>query len=208
MGYTTILDIIGATIIGGLLLLNLLKLNENVYQVDNATGHDVNLQVEVVNIANIVDGDFNKIGYCSDPMNMNDDPKVTLADTSSIKIVFDVDKNGEYDTVYYFVSDINTLSNTPNPRDRILYRKVNSDFPFIVSNNITEFKFQYLGALYDTLSTPLASPGLATYIKISFRVEDPFAYDQKYTEAFWRRLTVTSKNLKETRGTLWEVKSQ
>jgi hypothetical protein len=196
MGYTTILDIIGASIIGGILLLNLLKLNENVYAVDNATGHDVNLQVEVVNVANIVDGDFNKIGYCSDPMNMDDDPKVTLADTSSIKIVFDVDKDGDYDTVYYFVSDLNLLSNTPNPRDRILYRKVNTDFPFIVSNNITEFKFQYLGALYDTLSTPLASPGLATYIKISFRVEDPFAYDQKYTEAFWRRLTVTSKNLK------------
>jgi hypothetical protein len=74
--------------------------------VDNATGHDVNLQVEVVNVANIVDGDFNKIGYCSDPMNMNDDPKVTLADTSSIKIVFDVDKNGVYDTVYYYVSII------------------------------------------------------------------------------------------------------
>ena len=196
MGYTTILDIIGASIIGGILLLNLLKLNENVYAVDNATGHDVNLQVEVVNVANIVDGDFNKIGYCSDPMNMNDDPKITLADTSSIKIIFDVDKDGDYDTVYYFVSDLNLLSNTPNPRDRMLYRKVNSDIPFIVSNNITEFKFQYLGALYDTLSTPLASPGLATYIKISFRVEDPFAYDQNYTEAFWRRLTVTSKNLK------------
>ena len=196
MGYTTILDIIGASIIGGILLLNLLKLNENVYAVDNATGHDVNLQVEVVNVANIVDGDFNKIGYCSDPMNMDDDPKITLADTSSIKIVFDVDKDGDYDTVYYFVSDLNMLSNTPNPRDRILYRRVNSDIPFIVSNNITEFKFQYLGALYDTLSTPLASPGLATYIKISFRVEDPFAYDQKYTEAFWRRLNVTKKNLK------------
>ena len=196
MGYTTILDIIGASIIGGILLLNLLKLNENVYAVDNATGHDVNLQVEVVNVANIVDGDFNKIGYCSDPMNMDDDPKITLADTSSIKIVFDVDKDGDYDTVYYFVSDLNMLSNTPNPRDRMLYRRVNSDIPFIVSNNITEFKFQYLGALYDTLSTPLASPGLATYIKISFRVEDPFAYDQNYTEAFWRRLTVTSKNLK------------
>ena len=43
MGYSTILDILGASIIGGILLLNLLKLNENVYQVDNATGHDVNL---------------------------------------------------------------------------------------------------------------------------------------------------------------------
>ncbi|HMN26415.1 MAG TPA: hypothetical protein PKE38_18045 [Ignavibacteriaceae bacterium] len=187
MGYTTILDIVGATIIGGILLLNLLKLNENVYAVDNATGHDVNLQVEVVNVANIVDSDFNKIGYCANPMNMNDDPKITLADTSSIKIVFDVDKNGDYDTVYYYLSPTSTLSNTPNPRDRILYRKVNSDFPYIVSNNITEFKFQYLGALYDTLSTPLVSPGLATYIKISFRVEDPFAFDEKYTEAFWCR---------------------
>jgi hypothetical protein len=196
MGYTTILDIVGATIIGGILLLNLLKLNENIYQVDNATGHDVNLQVEVVNIAEIIDGDFNKIGYCADPLNMNDDPKVTLADTSSIKIVFDVDKDGDYDSVYYFTSNINALNGTPNPRDRMLYRQVNSDLPFIISNNITEFKFQYLGALYDTLSTPLASPGLATYIKISFRVEDPFAYDEKYTEAFWRRLTVTSKNLK------------
>jgi hypothetical protein len=196
MGYTTIIDIVGAAIIGGVLLLNLLRLNENVYQVDNATGHDVNLQIEVVNVANIVDADFNKIGYCANPMNMNDLPKVTLADTSSIKIVFDADKDGDYDTVYYFISNTSVLSGTANPRDRILYRRLNSDIPFIVSNNITEFKFQYLGALYDTLSTPLASPGLATYIKISFRVEDPFAYDEKYTEAFWRRLTVTSKNLK------------
>ncbi|MFZ1279364.1 MAG: hypothetical protein WAR59_00910 [Ignavibacteriaceae bacterium] len=196
MGYTTIIDIIGAAIIGGVLLLNLLRLNENVYQVDNSTGHDVNLQIEVVNVANIIDSDFNKIGYCFNPMNMNDLPKVTHADTSSIKIVFDVDKNGFYDTVYYYVSNTTILSGTANPRDRILYRKINSEIPFIVSNNITEFKFQYLGALYDTLSTPLASPGLATYIKISFRVEDPFAFDEKYSEAFWRRLTVTSKNLK------------
>jgi hypothetical protein len=94
------------------------------------------------------------------------------------------------------VSDLNALSGTPNPRDRMLYRKVNNDIPYIVSNNVTEFKLEYLDALYTVLSTPLASPGLATYIKISFRVEDPFAYDEKYTEAFWRRLTVTSKNLK------------
>jgi hypothetical protein len=55
---------------------------------------------------------------------------------------------------------------------------------------------QYLDAFKDTLSTPLVSPSLANYIKISFRVEDPFAYDEKYVEAFWRRLTVTSKNLR------------
>jgi len=196
MGWTTIIDILGATIIGGLVLLNLLKLNENVYQADNATGHDVNLQVEVVNVATIIDGDFNKIGYCANPANITNDSKVIFADSSSIKIVYDVDLNGFYDTVFYYVSGIDELSSTPNPRDRILYRKVNNNLPFIISNNITEFKFVYLDALYDSISTPLASPSLATYIKISFRVEDPFAFDEKYTEAFWRRLTVTAKNLK------------
>lgn len=195
MGFSTMIDILGAAIIGGLLLINLLRLNENIYQVDNATGHDVNLQVEVVNVADIIESDFNKIGYCSDPNNITDDPKVTFADTSSIKFLFDEDKDGDYDEIYYYVSGTDALADTPNPRDRILYRKVNNGYPFVLSNNITEFQLQYFDALKDTLYAPLVSPSLASYIKIAFRVEDPFAYDQKYVEAFWRRLTVTSKNL-------------
>ncbi|HMN47691.1 MAG TPA: hypothetical protein PKD67_00985 [Ignavibacteriaceae bacterium] len=196
MGWSTIIDILGAAIIGGLLLLNLLRLNQNVYQVDNATGHDVNLQVEVVNVADVIENDFNKIGYCANPANITDDPKVTFADSSSIKFQYDVDKDGDYDEIYYYVSGTDALPETPNPRDRILYRVVNGGYPFILSNNITEFKLQYMDAFWNVLPTPLATPGAANYIKISFRVEDPFAYDQNYVEAFWRRLTVTSKNLK------------
>ena len=196
MGWSTIIDILGAAIIGGLLLLNLLRLNQNVYQVDNATGHDVNLQVEVVNVADVIENDFNKIGYCANPANITDDPKVTFADSSSIKFQYDVDKDGNYDEIYYYVSGTDALPETPNPRDRILYRVVNGGYPFILSNNITEFKLQYMDAFWNVLPTPLATPGAANYIKISFRVEDPFAYDQNYVEAFWRRLTVTSKNLK------------
>lgn len=196
MGWSTIIDILGAAIIGGLLLLNLLRLNQNVYQVDNATGHDVNLQVEVVNVADVIENDFNKIGYCANPANITDDPKVTFADSSSIKFQYDEDKDGDYDEIYYYVSGTDALPETPNPRDRILYRVVNGGYPFILSNNITEFKLQYMDAFWNVLPTPLATPGAANYIKISFRVEDPFAYDQNYVEAFWRRLTVTSKNLK------------
>lgn len=196
MGWSTIIDLLGAAIIGGLLLLNLLRLNQNVYQVDNATGHDVNLQVEVVNVADVIENDFNKIGYCANPANITDDPKVTFADSSSIKFQYDEDKDGDYDEIYYYVSGTDALPETPNPRDRILYRVVNGGYPFILSNNITEFKLQYMDAFWNVLPTPLATPGAANYIKISFRVEDPFAYDQNYVEAFWRRLTVTSKNLK------------
>jgi len=196
MGFSTIIDILSATIIGGIILLNLLKLNENVYQAEVTTMLDVNLQVEVVNVANVIESDFNKIGYCADPENINDLSKVTVADTSLIKIVYDIDKDGDYDTVYYYVSSTDLLNGTPNPRDRILYRQVNSEIPFMVSNRIVDFNLKYFDSIYDTLTAPLASPGLATYIKIAFRVEDPYAYDQQYNEAYWRRLTVTAKNLK------------
>lgn len=203
MGFTTILDILSSTIIGGIILLNLLKLNENVYKTEVTTMMDVNLQVEVVNVARILENDFNKIGYCGNPDNVNDLAKITLADSSAIKIVYDIADSagtfdGIYDTVYYYVSDTTILNGTPNPKDRILYRQVNSEIPFMVSNNITDFKLQYLDGIYTMLSTPMIPPtsGLVTYIKISFRVEDPFAFNQEYNEAYWRRLTVTAKNLK------------
>lgn len=196
MGYSVIFDIITATIIGGIILMNLLNLNENVYQTEVTSMMDVNLQVEVINTATIIESDFNKIGYCANPANINDLPKVTLADSSEIKIVYDVDKNGFYDTVYYYLGDDSLLNGTPNPRDRMLFRSVNGATPFMVSNRITDFNLQYLDALYNILPTPVASPGLATYIKIAIKVEDPFAYANEYNEAYWRRLTVTAKNLK------------
>lgn len=196
MGYSVIFDILTATIIGGIILINLLNLNQNVYQAEVTTMMDLNLQVEVINAANVIESDFNKIGYCSNIDNINDLPKLTHADSSSIKIVYDVYKTGFYDTVYYYVTDTDVLSQTPNPNDRILYRKVNAEPPFMLSNRITELKFQYLDALYNVLPTPVASPGLATYIKISIKVEDPFAISDEYNEAYWRRLTVTAKNLK------------
>lgn len=196
MGYNVIFDILTASVIGGIILLNLIKLNQNIQDAEATTMLDVNLQVEVINAANIIEGDFNKIGYCANPANTNDLPKVTLGDSSSVKIVFDTDKNGFYDTVYYFLSDTSILSSTPNPEDRLLYRQVNSDVPLMISNRVTDFSFTYLDALYDTLSTPLISPGLASYIKIAIRVEDPFTFSDDYNEAYWRRLTVTAKNLK------------
>jgi len=64
MGYSVILDILSSSIVGGIILLNLLQLNENVYQAEVTTMLDVNLQVEVTNNAKIIERDFNKIGYC------------------------------------------------------------------------------------------------------------------------------------------------
>ncbi len=52
MGYTTILDILGAAIIGGILLINLLNVNGNLLENESIYNHDKNLQVDLVNSGN------------------------------------------------------------------------------------------------------------------------------------------------------------
>lgn len=194
MGFTTIIDILGATIIGGILLVNLLNLNQRVIQSESVYGHDKNLQVDVVILATIMDRDFGLLGYCGDYTKM-DSTAIIYGDSMSIKFMADVDNNGIFDTLHYFVSDTTLLSGTPNPRDRVLYRKLNSNTPFAVANNITEFNLKYLDTFFNEVPTPINLNKIVNFIRIAFKVEDPFAYDEQYSEALWRRLTVTANNL-------------
>lgn len=194
MGFTTIIDILGATIIGGIVLMNLVKMNSNVIQNESMFGHDKNLQVDVVILATIMDRDFGLLGYCGDYTKM-DSTAIIYGDSVSIKFLADVDNNGTFDTLYYYTSDTTVLSHTPNPRDKILYRQLNSNPPFVVANNITEFNLKYLDTFANEQSIPIDLTKIVNYVRIAFKVEDPFAYDEEYTEALWRRLTVTANNL-------------
>lgn len=194
MGFTTIIDILGATIIGGIVLMNLVKMNSNVIQNESMFGHDKNLQVDVVILATIMDRDFGLLGYCGDYTKM-DSTAIIYGDSISIRFLADVDNNGTFDTLYYYTSDTTALSHTPNPRDRILYRQLNSNPPFVVANNITEFNLKYLDTFANEQSIPIDLTKIVNYVRIAFKVEDPFAYDEEYTEALWRRLTVTANNL-------------
>jgi len=194
MGFTTLIDILGATIIGGIVLINLLKLNQNVVQNESMFGHDKSLQVDVVILATIMDRDFGLLGYCGDYTKM-DSTAIIYGDSVSIKFLADTDNNGVFDTLYYFTSDTSVLSSTPNPRDRILYRQLNSNPPFVVANNITEFDLRYLDTFGYEQPIPIDLSKIVNYVRIAFKVEDPYAYDEQYSEALWRRLTVTANNL-------------
>lgn len=194
MGFTTIIDILGATIIGGIVLMNLLNMNQNVVQSESMFGHDKSLQVDVVILATIMDRDFGLLGYCGDYTKM-DSTAIIYGDSASIRFLADVDNNGIFDTLYYFTSDTSALSHTPNPRDRILYRQLNSNPPFVVANNITEFNLKYLDTFSNEQTIPIDLNKIVNYIRIAFKVEDPYAYNEEYTEALWRRLTVTANNL-------------
>ena len=198
MGFSTILDVLGATIIGGLLLMILLRLNGSVIENTMIYGNDRILQRTLAETAVVVEEDLRRMGYCADPFKLTDEmSRVISADSSYISFYTDVDKDGNLDSLAYFISDTSALSNTANPRDRILYRQINNQLPFIVNTNIVQFKLTYYDALGYELFTPVASPSRITHLEISFKVEDPEAYDQLYSEAYWQQVRLTSRNLRK-----------
>lgn len=195
MGYSTILDILGAAIIGGILLINLLKANGNLIENESIYSHDKNLQIDLVNTAMVIERDFNLMGYVNNVNMVLSNQNISLGTESSIRFRSDIDNNGTIDTISYFVSDTSALSNTPNPRDMLLFRRINSDFPFILANNVTRFKLTYLDTKMNEVTPPVGLNTPVNFIRIEIRVEDPFAYDNQYSEAIWRRVTVSTNNI-------------
>ncbi|GAB4297124.1 MAG: hypothetical protein Kow0098_21020 [Ignavibacteriaceae bacterium] len=198
MGFTTILDILGSTIIGGLLILTLMRLQDNSVDQQITWGHDKILQDEISNLATTIEEDFRKMGYCADPSQIVDTTiLIVFADTSSLKYRSDLDNNGTLEYIHYYLGPVSELSFTPNPRDRILYRKINNEIPLIISNNITDLQFRYYDTFKNELSTPVSNTKLIEALQITFKVEDPDAYDEDYSSAFWSQLRLTSRNLRK-----------
>ncbi len=135
------------------------------------------------------------MGYVNNVNMVLSNQNISLGTESSIRFRSDIDNNGTIDTISYFVSDTSALSNTPNPRDMLLFRRINSDFPFILANNVTRFKLTYLDTKMNEVTPPVGLNTPVNFIRIEIRVEDPFAYDNQYSEAIWRRVTVSTNNI-------------
>jgi len=197
MGFSTIIDIMGSMIIGGILLTITLRLN------DSATGKTYNnsaelaLQENMATVAQIVETDFRKIGYCADWNKFPDPSKaVVYADENSIKFLTDIDYDTNMDSIRFYLGPTSELLSTPNPRDRILYRVENNETPIPSNLGVTQFRLVYFDALGDTLSPPITSPGLITSVEINLTVESVAAYDTAYSSAFWRQIRLVARNLK------------
>jgi len=198
MGFSTIIDVLGSLIIGGLLLLILMRLNGTVTEHYYITGSDRNLQRALAETAILIEKDFRKMGFCADPYKITETMDIVIVgDSDFISFYTDVDKDENLDIMTYFVSDTNALAATKNPRDRILYRQINSDTPLMISTNITRFLLEYYDVFGNKLTSPVASPGNITHMKISMRVEDPEAYNEQYSNAYWQQVRLTSKNLRK-----------
>lgn len=204
MGSTTLLDIIGSAVIGGMLLLILLRINmantDNLYNYSN----ELIVQQSLSSIVAVVEYDFRKIGYCSnfDSLAKYEDTGFILrADSNRIHFLADLNRAGVLNLVQYYIGEPTELSNTPNPLDRMLYRVIDKQTPIGNSLGVTKFSLAYLDHAGRRFKFPISNDSLRFIkaVSIDLKVENVNAtvinQDTINNYILWRQVRVVAKNL-------------
>lgn len=179
------LDIVGSTIIGGIMLILILQLNSNMVETASVQTMNTSTQENLTTFTGMLEYDFNKIGY-----RVTDSLKITTADTS--KIIFNSDSNnsGKVDTVSYYLASVLDTSTT-NPRDRLLFRVFNQQTPQAMRLGVTRFRLWY----YDSLGQVTSVRSKIRAVRLAINLESPEPYDALYTGGSWER-TMKPRNLR------------
>ncbi len=196
MGINVMLDILGSVVIGGILMLSIANVSES--STENLYKGSGNLvaQTNLATIVQILENDFRKIGYCANWQQIPTPTEAILyADSTSIRYLTDVESNGIVDTMFYYIDYATDIPETPNPRDRFLYRVINSEAPVGVNLGVTQFKMNFYSALGTELTFPIADPREIYTMQIDITVEDVAAYNQEYQTVFWRQIRMAARNL-------------
>jgi type II secretory pathway component PulJ len=209
MGSQTIIDIIGSFIIFGWLLLMSLRMNTASSENMQTYRGELLVQQNLVEVTQLLEYDFRKIGYCAEPNNFPDPTRaILLADSNQIKFVTDVDfgsgPNGTIDSIHYYLGPTSELDLTINPRDRMLYRVVNAETPRGSNLGITSFNLRYFDSGGLELGAPILGNDLQKIqtIQISMTVENVVAgelvetapINQQFASAFWQQMRLSSRN--------------
>lgn len=196
MGFSTLIDILGSVIVGGMLLLILFRLNDAATENTYNYGGELIVQQNLVEVVQLLEYDFRKIGYCKDWEQIPDPSKsIIMADSNAISFLTDYNSDGIVDTMHYYLGPDSSLTSTPNPNDRILYRIVNNNPEAGANLGVTEFNLLYYDALGNPISFPISVPGQIYIMQINIKVESTVAYDEKYSSVFWRQIRMAARNL-------------
>ena len=183
----------------------LFRMNDTAVQNNYDMNGEKIVQQNLVDLVELIEYDFRKIGYCKDYTQIADPTKSIIhADSNSISFLTDVITSpgtygdGVVDTVTYSISDTSALNMTPNPNDVILYRRVNHQALGGSNMGVTQFKLTYYDALGDTIKNMPASPPLGIVsIQIDIAIENPYAYGNDYSydkRVIWRQIRLAARN--------------
>lgn len=183
---STVLQIILSIIIFGLFMLIVVGVENNVTTYSQQITFDKNSQVSIVELVELFDHDFPKIGHLKLP------PRFKPGQLDSNKIIWysDHDNNGTLDSIYYYASE-RLGTNSPNPNIRYIYRKINNENPLKVSVGIVYFNIAY----FDSAMTQIDYAQLSQVsqinkiraIRVQLRTESQYKVADNYSSAFWEK---------------------
>lgn len=202
------LDVVFSMILGGMLLLNVIRAQELVYENTSEYQGEVLVQEMLITQVQYVEGEMRNMGYGLNP----GQTAVTAAGDSSISFLLDVDRNGVIDTVQYSLGPVSELSRTQNEMDRYLRRTVRAPSGVTQSNAgvVTYFRLQFITATDDTLDTPVSASDLGRIneIALSMEVQNPYALyrpasmvgagerNALYSTSYWQQTKLASQNFR------------
>lgn len=192
-----LLDLMGSSLIAGILFLLILKLNLYSSNANYYSDNELKLQQNVKTLAEVINYDLRKIGY------KYDGPAIVTAEPHRIQFYADMDAPGTFghgvmDFVEYYLGDSTEASGTANQKDKVLYRVINhTDTLGGPTLGLVDLKFSYL----DGQGLATANLDSIKYIKAEFWVE-PYEYVSDYatgqpdtTQFTYWELTINPRNI-------------
>ncbi|MCP5061165.1 MAG: hypothetical protein GY936_01710 [Ignavibacteriae bacterium] len=188
----TLLDIIGSTIIGTIIVMMIISFNYRTQDVSSELLRSNITQLNIIGVSEFIENDFYKIGY----MHTGDDVFI-IAKENEIKFYSDIDNDYSIDSVYYFYDSKSRIQSTQNPNDHPLYRKINEG-NFQLFAQLTQFSITY----FDSSNTEISFSDLLTethrkrikLIEISIRSESNDSVNVNYEATEWTKI-ICPKNL-------------
>jgi len=173
----TILDLVGSFIIGGLLLLTLLRAQSNLVQRSYERTMDLIVQGNMATLVEVLQHDVRKMGF-GVPDSVD---AVSAADSTSLTFLADLDADGSSETVSYSVSDTSAASGTENPRDRLFFHRENGLPVEGIAIGVTDFHLTYL----DASGSAATTPAQIRAVEIKITLESLYPYGDRYASIAW-----------------------
>lgn len=199
---SSFLDIIGALMIFGVVLV--MSLNLNIFTMQKNTQYILRTSNQekitgtesYVGLGGIIENDLYKIGV-GDTLT----PSITNADTNLITFRADMDNNGTVDSVKYFTSTPPVVPAGGNPNIKYLYRRQNTQSGTAGWTGVSSLRFVYLDEMGKTILAPVADTLLSTIrsIRVKMMVENSYRMkndsDTTFAATYWETL-VSPQNIK------------
>jgi hypothetical protein len=198
----SMLDVIGAIILFGVVLLMTLQLN--IFTAETAMQQNLTAQNQEwvtgnesgLGFSGMIEYDLAQIGY-GDSLA----PSVTLADTNRITFRADIDNNGSVDSVKYYVTNPPSIPPGGNQNLKYLFRKQNTESGLEGWVGVSQFRILYLDNMGRSLPVPVSGASLSDIrsIRVQIALESATRvksdWDTTFASSYWETL-ISPANIK------------